>query len=437
MAVFIDPDRFLIGLARTLRQRVIPALTDDSARFAAQMAWELLINAAQRRQRGVEPPDPAAAQAMAEEIRGLTREPPDAVTTTRLVELLHRDSRFYVEDQAAHNALSASEKAIVEEVFDVPTEAQLTEILQRWMGDRAVQARLTGRAVGGYSKQTLFIDLLRDGKVVRQLVMRRDLPFAASDRSSVTIEYPVAEPLFVESDPAVLKTPFLVSARVPGRLYGNSLGLTEKVDFDPEAMLGQLLAKLHGIDVSSLDLPFKAETGVAAQEARIDGWIDIYRSHLEVPSAALELGLAWLRANAHLVAGRSTLVHGDIGFHNILIDGGRVTALVDWELVHIANPVEDVAYVAAYAERPNELIEQYVAHGGVRPSQAEMTYFKIFAAVRNSIYGTVAMRQFNRGDHHDVSVLPIVLSSYCTYVGQIENELTQVISEHGFIWRST
>ena len=38
------------------------------------------------------------------------------------------------------------------------------------------------------------------------------------------------------------------------------------------------------------------------------------------------------------------LVHGDFGPQNVLIDDGRITALVDWEFAHIGQPVEDLAW---------------------------------------------------------------------------------------------
>jgi aminoglycoside phosphotransferase (APT) family kinase protein len=38
------------------------------------------------------------------------------------------------------------------------------------------------------------------------------------------------------------------------------------------------------------------------------------------------------------------IVHGDFGPQNVLIEGDRITALVDWEFAHIGQPVEDLAW---------------------------------------------------------------------------------------------
>jgi hypothetical protein len=45
------------------------------------------------------------------------------------------------------------------------------------------------------------------------------------------------------------------------------------------------------------------------------------------------------------LSGRGTVVvHGDFGPQNVLVHGGRVSALLDWEFAHIGQPVEDLAW---------------------------------------------------------------------------------------------
>jgi len=52
-------------------------------------------------------------------------------------------------------------------------------------------------------------------------------------------------------------------------------------------------------------------------------------THTEAPSAALEVGLEWLYANSHLIVNQRTIVHGDVGYNNILFDGNKLVALLD------------------------------------------------------------------------------------------------------------
>ena len=39
------------------------------------------------------------------------------------------------------------------------------------------------------------------------------------------------------------------------------------------------------------------------------------------------------------------LVHADFKPGNILLDGDRITALLDWELAHLGDPLEDLGWV--------------------------------------------------------------------------------------------
>jgi aminoglycoside phosphotransferase (APT) family kinase protein len=447
MSVFIDPDRLLLGLRRSVRNKVMPALPQGtSAAFGARAIHELLVHTLHRRASRLAPPDPEAASHMAETIRRLTAAAVGDQEAARLVAILHDDSRWYREDYAAFKADLAAAGAETEQVFELPAEEQLTRIMRARTGDEQARAIVVDQAVGGYSKQTVFFDHTSGAGTVQRLVMRRDLPFA-QERSSVTSEFPVlkavharglpvAEPLFVESDPAVLGTPFLVSRRVPGRLMGDSLGLAMPADFDAAAALGGLLARLHGIDPAGFDIPGISDVAVdlASQQALIDAWTRKYRESIDIPSAAIEIGLAWLRANADLVAGERVLVHGDVGYHNILFDEGRLMALVDWELVHVGNPAEDLAYVSLYIDRPVELIDHYVAAGGRRPSEGAMTWCRVFGSLRNALYGVIGMRQFNEGRHDDVSMLPIILGSYAAYVDALDKSLSEIILARGFRW---
>ena len=50
------------------------------------------------------------------------------------------------------------------------------------------------------------------------------------------------------------------------------------------------------------------------------------------------------RAVPGLAGTGPVIVHGDFGPQNVLIEGGRITALVDWEFAHVGQPVEDLAW---------------------------------------------------------------------------------------------
>lgn len=59
----------------------------------------------------------------------------------------------------------------------------------------------------------------------------------------------------------------------------------------------------------------------------------------------LQLALAWLAANVPPDTGPAVVLHGDAGPGNFLFAGNRVAALVDWELTHLGDPMEDLAQI--------------------------------------------------------------------------------------------
>ena len=125
---------------------------------------------------------------------------------------------------------------------------------------------------------------------------------------------------------------------------------------------------------------------------QIDGWRSYWtRKRLE-PSVKLEALFAWL--DSHLPPDQGiapTLVHGDYGFHNLIMDEGEVTAILDWEFAHMGDPAEDVNYCRQFIERYvpfDYFLARYLAHGG-RP----------YDEARDRLLHRLAQRSQRRGEH--------------------------------------
>jgi aminoglycoside phosphotransferase (APT) family kinase protein len=57
-------------------------------------------------------------------------------------------------------------------------------------------------------------------------------------------------------------------------------------------------------------------------------------------------------AKALPVSGPPAIVHGDYRLDNVLVDGtDRITAVLDWEMSTLGDPLTDLALMVAYAER--------------------------------------------------------------------------------------
>jgi aminoglycoside phosphotransferase (APT) family kinase protein len=149
------------------------------------------------------------------------------------------------------------------------------------------------------------------------------------------------------------------------------------------------LAALHLLDPSELDLPslgpplpvpelVAAELGRMRQSATgVDGMIDPF----------VELCIDWLAGHIPDYDGPVVLVQGDTGPGNFLYQDGRVTAVLDWELAHWGDPMDDIAWLSlrtvqdTFTHFPDRLRE-YVELSGHRIDPSRVWYYRLLAETR-------------------------------------------------------
>ena len=219
--------------------------------------------------------------------------------------------------------------------------SELADTLVEWIeheaGGPVVGAE---RVVGGASREGWRIDV--DGApplFLRRDVGRAPLSDTALDmrREAKVIEAvgssgsPVAVPGIVAVHPTEQE---VLMERVEGRSDFGRLPDGEKPTL-AEAFVDQLAA-LHRIDTGSID------TSWAFDE--LSFWEGLYHSWATEPEPVIEFGLRWLRE--HRPPDRpSVVVHGDAGPGNFLFVAGRITALLDWEMANVGDPMDDLAFI--------------------------------------------------------------------------------------------
>jgi aminoglycoside phosphotransferase (APT) family kinase protein len=107
------------------------------------------------------------------------------------------------------------------------------------------------------------------------------------------------------------------------------------------------LAALHAVDPAQLDLPGFAVPASPADHALsdLDLWESLAAGHLADLDPMLAYAFEWLRRHPPASVQRTVLVQGDTGPGNFVFHEGAVTGLVDWELCHIGDPMDDIAWV--------------------------------------------------------------------------------------------
>jgi thiamine kinase-like enzyme len=140
------------------------------------------------------------------------------------------------------------------------------------------------------------------------------------------------------------------------------------------------IATLHAIDVAQAEVLGGGGSVREDIAARIATTRAANAAHGKSP--LVHLALNWLEANVPTEPDRPVIVHGDAGPGNFLYDGDRVTALLDWELVHIGDPMADLAMLCLRSLfQPlvplPEAFAAYEAAGGAKIDLARVRYWRL------------------------------------------------------------
>ena len=133
--------------------------------------------------------------------------------------------------------------------------------------------------------------------------------------------------------------------------------------------------------------------------AELDEWEQVLAARGGTPDPALVFSLRWLRDHIPGYDGPPVLVQGDTGPGNFMYAGGRVTAVVDWELSHLGDPMDDIAWLSLRATQepftdfPTRLRE-YEALSGNEIDERRVRYYQVMAETKLQVMG-------HRGDPRD------------------------------------
>jgi aminoglycoside phosphotransferase (APT) family kinase protein len=210
---------------------------------------------------------------------------------------------------------------------------------------------------GGASRSTWAFEAVT-GDRRRPLILRTGPPDdvhagmeleARSQAAAAAAGAPVPDILVADDSPAALGNPFLICDEIKGET------IVRRIQRQHDAADGQAgrtrllrqcaqaLAAIHRAD--ACDPGLAREDQLAAWRERLDAMGDT--------TATFEWAFRWLEANRAPASQSSppVLVHGDYRMGNLIVDGSDLAAVLDWELVHIGEACEDLAWFCIRAWR--------------------------------------------------------------------------------------
>jgi aminoglycoside phosphotransferase (APT) family kinase protein len=163
-------------------------------------------------------------------------------------------------------------------------------------------------------------------------------------------------------------------------------------EWEPTARhMMEVTAALHRLDPSQL--PLCGLLGSGGGDNGTDGLADLARIAAEVDDhdePLFSFALDWLHRHRPAPPDRPSLVHSDMGPGNFLFQNGRVTAVVDWEVAHLGDPMEDLAAIsirdmATPIGRLASRFQEYRDAGGAELDLNRIQFFRIFVLTRNTL----------------------------------------------------
>jgi aminoglycoside phosphotransferase (APT) family kinase protein len=286
-------------------------------------------------------------------------------------------------------------------------------------------SELSGPGATGFSSDTLMFDLAwkerghgrREELVIRlepigfRLFPSYDLgqQFRVLQILAET-DVPVPRVFWLEEDENVLGTPFFIMGRVEGRVPADSPsyhveGWVTEIGPDDRATIWwsglEVLASVHRLDWRALgfgflDDPSRGRTPLDRQLAYYEGFLEWAAQGKSYPT--IEAGLDWLERSRPREPEPVAFCWGDSRLGNMIFRDNLCVAALDWEMMTLGNPDQDLAWWLFFdrhhsegAEVPRlegfpsreETIARYQAWSGHEVRHLE--YYEVFGAFRFSV----------------------------------------------------
>lgn len=291
----------------------------------------------------------------------------------------------------------------------------------------------------GFSSDTLIFDLsyrsggapVERGLVVRikpsgfQLFPEYDLPAQYGVMKALgPTSIPVPTMLWEESSSDVIGDPFYVMEKIDGQCPGDSPpytaeGWLKEMGAGDQSILWNgyvdILADIHALDPVELKLDFLAKPALGATplDQELAYYDNFYHwAYGEGEHPYVGPALEWLQANRPPQPSLPRLVWGDARIGNMIFQGPKCVAVIDWEMARLGDPMMDLAWglflgryhtegsgiepLPGFLNR-EETVERYVARSG--NSAEHLEYYEILAGMRFTV---ILVRLAKQMKHYEV-----------------------------------
>lgn len=313
---------------------------------------------------------------------------------------------------------------------------KLAAFLQRSHSAKAVRVENMRLLTGGASRQTWSFDATiehADGRAETLALVARADPRKGPNTMSRETEYRVLEAAAGAGVPVPrmhllgdgsLGVPFFLMDRVEGETIARRI-LRDDAYADARkgmaAQLGEIAAAIHHIplDTPGLERLPRPEPGLSPAETELTRFEQTYRAIAPEPHPAFELAFRWLKRNLPPPA-EPALVHGDYRMGNLIVGPEGIRSVLDWELAHVGDPLEDFGFLCVRSwrfgnddqpvggvGRREDLFAAYERAGGRKVDPQAVRWWETFGNIRWGIICIMQARAYLDGLSKSVELATI------------------------------
>jgi len=301
-------------------------------------------------------------------------------------------------------------------------ETELARCVARWFAGATGVAGIT-RLSGGASQETWSFDIAHAGAPTGAILRRAPKGYGAAPSRAAGLEaearlmqlaheagLPSPEVMHVLTAEDDLGTGFIMK-RIEGETIARKILRDAQYASVRPALARQLGAAAAGIhSLRREDLPSLREMSAAseivelAREVRGFHW----------PRPVFALALRWLSAHDPGPPEQVTLVHGDFRHGNLIIGEDGLRAVLDWELAHLGDPMEDLGWICVNSWRFGEIDnpvggfgsreELYAGYeaAGRKADPARAKFWEVMGTLRWGVMCCGMMQRFRKGPEHSM-----------------------------------
>ncbi|MCB1535829.1 MAG: phosphotransferase family protein [Rhodoblastus sp.] len=310
-------------------------------------------------------------------------------------------------------------------------EEALASYLTRHFG-HAVRVESLDRIPVGASRETYRFVMRADREAeltARRMILRLDPPTSlietdrrteyAAIRAFHGSDVPVPELLLIEEDPEALGASFIVMQEIVGgeaapyRLieppYRANLETTGQHKWSILGSIAKTDPAACGLDRV---LPPVAAEDCWRQE--LQRWETMLDADELEPQPIQRAAIRWMKRNPPPPAQRISVVHGDYRTGNLLVsDTGAVIGVLDWEMAHLGDPLEDLAWSINRVwcfrkdERrggmlpKDEAIAIWEKSSGLAVDADALRWWELLACLKGQAIWISATKEYQTGATHD------------------------------------